>query len=556
MNENAKFTVGDNVANRYTLTKFVNHYKDYGVYICEYDNLPFRAKIYNPNLSINETLYRLIKSCSSMNISGIIDSGIYRNCFCEIRPFYTKGPIIKSAPFKERFLLNEVIPTMTEILKTIHGKGIVHGRIRPENIFYSDFGHDIVLGDFGIDVTTEALPGGCFYPCFAEAGFMPPEFIDSGVISIEADYYALGITLFCLATGRHPYAALNEAEIKRRVCRERLDLPEDIDKRVGLIIRGLTVKRPEKRWGYNEVMQALAGTDVAVDEGLYDMAEEEITAAEKEAVVMTEEKPSDENETSQKMPLYAQYEAAPEPPSSAQSRKIRIKRYTKKPKPPEPPKPLFYSFLSESYDNIISLSEAMAMRWNSGVSHLYSGKISDFYRNVDSVIAEFSDECSEIENPDLGLFKFLYSVNPNLSLYWKGKHFNNLNDIADSIFLSKDLSPFEELLEYGVLSCYLMIKGEFARAEAVKKLESEIKSNKGNEKYTVYKLMYTLSEKPVFVFDGFGFKTPDDLADYLDDNISSISRLCERIIDDTAFYAWLDFLGYKEEFKEWENSWT
>jgi len=94
---------------------------------------------------------------------------------------------------------------MQEALSFIHSKHILHRDIKPENILLSPNGY-VRLTDFGISKLVTAD-----HPTYTgrsgTKGFMAPE-IYEGKHSFAADYFALGVTLFFLSTGVHPFTKL------------------------------------------------------------------------------------------------------------------------------------------------------------------------------------------------------------------------------------------------------------------------------------------------------------------------------------------------------------
>jgi len=94
---------------------------------------------------------------------------------------------------------------MAEALTFLHDKCILHRDIKPENMLLSPNGY-IRLTDFGISVlVTKEQP-----TCRSRSGtkgYMAPEVYD-GEHGKAADFFALGVTLFYLCTGKHPFVKL------------------------------------------------------------------------------------------------------------------------------------------------------------------------------------------------------------------------------------------------------------------------------------------------------------------------------------------------------------
>lgn len=98
------------------------------------------------------------------------------------------------------------ITQISEALKEVHSKNIVHLDIKPENIL-CDYKDDAILIDFGISMTIGEKAGQSTLLSAASRPWAPPEqynIKDTNAISFATDIYSLGQTFYAFLTGVVP----------------------------------------------------------------------------------------------------------------------------------------------------------------------------------------------------------------------------------------------------------------------------------------------------------------------------------------------------------------
>jgi serine/threonine protein kinase len=122
---------------------------------------------------------------------------------------------------------------MLTALDFCHGRGVVHGDIKPSNVFLDSRGAAF-LGDFGI---RDFLPGGMRGHTLEYAA---PELLEGQPRSVATDAWATGVTVYELLTGELPFGSrADDAEhvITARIARAQYPHPDSIRPYLPLRVR-------------------------------------------------------------------------------------------------------------------------------------------------------------------------------------------------------------------------------------------------------------------------------------------------------------------------------
>jgi len=160
--------------------------------------------------------------------------------------------------------LREVVGIIFKCAKALdyaHRQGIIHRDIKPSNILFTR-DRDVRLSDFSIarinrsDLSTTQFEGFLGSPLY-----MSPEQINEWDVGPNTDIYSLGVVMYELLTGNHPFRADSLSAIAQKISHEtpapvsefRADIPEGLEYVLGRMLK----KKSSKRYS--------SGLDVAAD---------------------------------------------------------------------------------------------------------------------------------------------------------------------------------------------------------------------------------------------------------------------------------------------------
>src|SRR5579885_3004776 len=198
---------------------------------------------------------RTLAALDHANIVHVDDIGVEGHLIYLVMPYISGGTLqgimrARSGPLS----LEQITRYLEQICSALgyaHAQGIAHLDLKPLNLLVHHDGR-LLLSDFGLAHLMEqgAIEGGTSLQ-FGSPLYMAPEHFDGRPIQ-QSDIYALGVILYQMLTGRHPFEASTPAAMMRKHLTEpppslqltRPDVPLALD----VVIGKALAKQPEARY--------------------------------------------------------------------------------------------------------------------------------------------------------------------------------------------------------------------------------------------------------------------------------------------------------------------
>jgi len=140
--------------------------------------------------------------------------------------------------------------------------GVVHRDVSPHNVLVTYSG-TAKLVDFGIAKATSQASSTEAGEVKGKFAYMAPEQVRAQAVDARTDLFALGILLYQITTGKHPFRGENPAETLQNICAERGPVPPsaflpDYPAELEAVVLKALAKNPDARFSSaNELLTAL-----------------------------------------------------------------------------------------------------------------------------------------------------------------------------------------------------------------------------------------------------------------------------------------------------------
>lgn len=223
------------------------------------------------------------------NIVKILDAGADDDHCYIVMELVDSAETLKNYTSQDKLLpfqqVVEIIFKCAKALDYAHRQGVIHRDIKPSNILITRE-MDVRIGDFSIahlmsNDTTQTMQMGFV----GSPRYMSPEQVQEDIITNQTDLFSLGIVMYELLSGKHPFQSDSFSRLIHMIINEkapplsnyRSDVPEILEK----IVYHALQKDPDKR--YKMGLNMAADLSLAFD--YLDKPEQDIEINEKFNVI-------------------------------------------------------------------------------------------------------------------------------------------------------------------------------------------------------------------------------------------------------------------------------
>lgn len=431
---------------------------------------------------------------------SVSEEGIDYRKPVDILPLCVNGTLGEYDKLSYSFLRETVIPQIHKALSLLHDANLIHRDVKPGNLYLLD--GVVVLSDFGTvcEIVDEAEQ---FYGTRLKRGtlgYTAPE-VWMGYASVSSDYYSLGCTIAALFKGRHVYQKL-------------IDLNDESGVNRAINASGLPLGCREEEIALQHLVNALV---------LYD----ESKRAARDDVALWLRDPI-----------------------------VFHKKFSDRTERTVEERPFAFHFEDHVLTSTTELIEALTEDWETAKDYLYSGGIRNspiinFFSKHNQALSMKAGRIIEEDedttlNYDLGLARFLYHLSEGGPIFWMGRSYTSLSDIAQRIHDEPEVRPqIESMLRDRLISWRLKQMNDFAdeTAEHISMLEDLAETD---PEMACFYTMFLLSEDPQTYARYGGARDADGVFAYYTQSNDSFYRYCYELLTDTEAQAYLAFIGYRE----------
>ena len=214
--------------------------------------------LYSPGFEPDPSIYDVLRGLSRDHVPEILETGRWECRAYEVNEELTGGTLAELGLLpNDSTTLSRVISEVGSALHSFAERGLRHRDLRPGAILVrqrdpldlviTSFG-SARLSDFDLDIVSP----------LETTRYTAPEAIAGGVAA-ASDWWSLGIILLEQVTCGACFEGVNDQAFLIHVLTDGVAIPDGLDPRVALLLRGLLAKDRRERWMWSQVSGWLSG---------------------------------------------------------------------------------------------------------------------------------------------------------------------------------------------------------------------------------------------------------------------------------------------------------
>ncbi len=222
------------------------------------DGLKAVMTLYSPGYEPDPSVYNVLRGLSRDHVPDILETGRWEGRAYEVNEELTGGTLAELGLLpSDTATLSRVVSEVGSALHSFSERGLRHRDLRPGAILVrqrdpldlviTSFGSGR-LSDFDLDIVSP----------LETTRYTAPEAIAGGVAA-ASDWWSLGIILLEQVTRGACFDGVNDQAFLIHVLTVGVTIPDGLDSRVALLLRGLLAKDRRERWMWSQVSGWLSG---------------------------------------------------------------------------------------------------------------------------------------------------------------------------------------------------------------------------------------------------------------------------------------------------------
>ena len=446
----------------------------------------YALKLYKREVELPEAKMQALMQIQCPYVAKLCDYGVYEGQPYEVYRYYKNGTLENRGKM-EGELLKRYINQLNEALHSLHTAqgvaGMVHGDLKPSNIFLSDDEESVLIGDFGIS-NVKTADGVHFAQICGTPEYAPPStgVMDRMKKGPAYDYGALGLVVYYMATGYSYFAGCSAQEIAEG-WEKGIAIPDELETRVKMLLKGLLRVEESARFGYEQVYDWYKGSFVQAVEP---------------------------------KKLYKQTQTNAEAS-------------------------LWFGIFDGQTVDVTSVEELVRQMKNHWEQAVVKLRDTNFYRfldcfypdgSVSEKIRGFLEEGDEHS----AVFKTLYTLSDNAEIVYKGKNYGTAGKLIDSL-VAQDPTA-KEMISKGLFMFYVEAMGY--PPETYRTMQEILSMKNCPESFKLRVISYVFSDHKTYN----GWSSIAQLRTAVCD--MTLPQI-DELVDKVEFLAWLYVMGMKEQ---------